>query len=131
MTEDEARIDILAEWRGLDDADKADERRVAVFCYRMADKYNFECQGDRMALIRSWVDQGRGVHRTGNFVKGARPGLMRVVCPYCGADAEAQLVGRSGHRSIFGDSVHQRCPIIAKRRKAADYTGTQGCVHLD
>ena len=69
MTEDEARTAILQEWQRVKLRDKFNDGCVAAFCQRMAAEYNFNCKGDRVELIRRWVDQSNGTRRRRGYLR--------------------------------------------------------------
>jgi hypothetical protein len=57
MTPEQAKAQILSEWRALPETDRADEQKKAAFAGKMADKYKFRGSGNRYQHIMGWLTQ--------------------------------------------------------------------------
>ena len=57
MTLEQAKTQILSEWRALPETDRADEQKKAEFALKMVQKYKFRCSGDPYQHIIDWLKE--------------------------------------------------------------------------
>jgi hypothetical protein len=55
MNQEDAKREIIREWRALPKEQRQTEKQAALFAMQIKDKYKFRCAGDRYQTINAWL----------------------------------------------------------------------------